>query len=528
VVSASSNEELGRVVAGRFALQRQLGAGAMGTVFEATPVGGGGPVAVKLLHRHLLAHPQALKRFRREARAAASLAHPNCVVVLEADTDASTGDPYLVMELLRGRTLADELREVFPVPLPRAQWITLQILAAIEAAHRQGIVHRDLKPANVMLVPQALGGDLVKVCDFGIAKLMDPEGGAHPLGEGSSSGTAQVLVGTPEYMSPEQARGDELDGRSDVYAAGVILYQMLSGDVPFRAGSAVGTLARKLAEPPPAPSEKFPGLRLPAPLEALIVRALQRNREDRPPSAAAFARELEAMTFTDAEIRAASETALESSGKSTQAPTLVGRTASRTPTPKPAVASTRGRRAWWLAVLAAGAAGALAIGLLRGRARPEPAPVTPTAAPAAVLASPSPSPPPPSPPAGPSNAAPDTRTVEPPADRRRRHPRAMAPAMPATAEPAPPPPAPAPSRVPLARSLLTEADALMVDGQVSKACATAERAKNEAPNEAAIYKFLGQCYMRLGKTRDAKLDYSRYLDLKPDAPDAGFIRGILK
>lgn len=104
----------------------------------------------------------------------------------------------------------------------------------------------------------------------------------------------------------------------------------------------------------------------------------------------------------------------------------------------------------------------------------------------------------------------------------------MAPAMPATAEPAPPPPAPAPSRVPLARSLLTEADALMVDGQVSKACATAERAKNEAPNEAAIYKFLGQCYMRLGKTRDAKLDYSRYLDLKPDAPDAGFIRGILK
>jgi serine/threonine-protein kinase len=525
VVSASSTEEIGRVVAGRFALQRRLGSGAMGNVFEATPVGGGAPVAVKLLHGHLLAHPQALKRFRREARAAASLSHPNCVVVIEADTDASTGDPYLVMELLRGRTLADELREVFPVPLPRARWITLQILAAIEAAHRRGIIHRDLKPANVMLVAQGPGGDLVKVCDFGIAKLMDPEEGAHPLGDGSSSGTAQVLVGTPEYMSPEQARGDVLDGRSDVYAAGVILYQMLSGDVPFRAGSAVGTLARKLAEPPPPPSEKCPGLLLPAPLEALIVRTLQRNREDRPPSAAAFAAELEAMTFTDAEIRAAADTALESSGRSIQAATLVS--AARTPTPRPAAASTRGRRAWWPAAFATAGAAALAIGLFRARSQPDPVPVTAAATPAAAPAVAPPTPSPPPPPAPPSAVA-ETRPAEVLADRRRRHARPTAPALPVTKPPAPQATPPVAGHAPVTRSLLSEADALMVDGQVSEACAAAERAKREAPNDAAIYKFLGQCYMRLGKTSEAKLDYSHYLDLKPDAPDSGFIRGILK
>lgn len=508
MVSASTPVELGRVVGGRYVLERLLGSGAMGVVYEATPVEGGAPVAVKLLHRHLLSHSLALKRFRREGRATARLAHPNCVIVLEVETEGEAGDPFLVMELLRGRTLADELRTDFPLPLPRARWIILQVLAAVEAAHRQGIIHRDLKPANVMLVPDGAGGDVVKVCDFGIAKLMDPEDGLQPLGDGTSA-TAQFLVGTPEYMSPEQARGDALDGRSDVYAAAVMLYQLLTGDVPFRGGSAVGTLARKLAEAPLPPSEKHPGLRLPAALEEVLVRALDRSPDNRPPSAAAFARELEAVQLDDADVAAAAAWALEASGKQLQAPTLSR--GANGEAPDVPVASRR-RWGWAVPVALAAAIVGVVVARFQGADGGGSAPPAVTA-----LASPDPGrsseaalAPAPAVVAEVAAAAPPELRAVGGRKRRAHH-------APPRAGSAATPEAP-----------LAEADALMVEGRVAQSCAVAERAKRDRPAEPAVYKFLGQCYMRLGKTTEGKAAYTHYLQLRPDAPDAGFIRGILK
>ena len=184
------------------------------------------------------------------------------------------------------------IRDDFPLPLPRIVRIMSQVLSALDEAHAQGVIHRDLKPSNIMLIERRGEPDFVKVCDFGIAK-------AHGLDEKDDRAamlTIQGLVcGTPEYMSPEQARAEPLDGRADLYSAAVILYQLVTGDIPFRADSPMGIVSRHLAEAPVVPSRRRPDLPIPAALDRLILRGMEKNRELRFPTAIAFRDALETL-----------------------------------------------------------------------------------------------------------------------------------------------------------------------------------------------------------------------------------------
>ena len=174
-----------------------------------------------------------------------------------------------------------------PLALGRIGRIMDQVLGALDEAHAQGIVHRDLKPSNIMLASRRGDPDFVKVCDFGIAK-------AQTSREGAGLTIKGLVCGTPEYMSPEQARGDEVDGRSDLYAVGVILYQLVTGDLPFTASSPVGILSKHLTDPPEPPSLRKPGLAIPAGLERIILTALAKEPADRPQTAEQLRRQLRA------------------------------------------------------------------------------------------------------------------------------------------------------------------------------------------------------------------------------------------
>ena len=221
----------GRVVGGNFRLDKRIGAGAMGNVYRAVQLSLGKPVAIKVLHQHLMSDDKLVGRFKREAKSAALLNHPNSIQIIDSGQDRD-GLLYIAMELLDGRDLAQVLRDEFPLPLPRVVRIMTQVLSALEEAHARGVIHRDLKPSNIMLIERRDEKDFVKVCDFGIAKatLSDADE------DRSAMLTIQGLVcGTPEYMSPEQARAEPLDGRADLYSAAVILYQLVTGDIPFRA-----------------------------------------------------------------------------------------------------------------------------------------------------------------------------------------------------------------------------------------------------------------------------------------------------
>ena len=191
------------------------------------------------------------------------------------------------MELLQGVDLGQLILREGPLSLARVGRILDQVLGALDEAHAQGIVHRDLKPSNIMLASRRGDPDFVKVCDFGIAKAQTSREGAGLTMKG-------LVCGTPEYMSPEQARGDEVDGRSDLYAVGVILYQLVTGDLPFTASSPVGILSKHLADPPEPPSLRKPGLAIPPALERVILTALAKEPGDRPQSADELRRQLRA------------------------------------------------------------------------------------------------------------------------------------------------------------------------------------------------------------------------------------------
>src|ERR1051325_6035725 len=178
------------------------------------------------------------------------------------------------MELLTGRDLAHVIRDDFPLSVPRIVRVMSQVLSALDEAHAQGVIHRDLKPSNIMLIERRGEKDFVTVCDYGIAKAT--------LGDGADDRSAMLTIqglvcGTPEYMSPEQARAEPLDGRSDLYAAAVILYQLVTGDIPFRAGTAMGIISRHWAEPPEPPSQRRPDLNIPPVVDQIVLRGLEKN-----------------------------------------------------------------------------------------------------------------------------------------------------------------------------------------------------------------------------------------------------------
>jgi serine/threonine-protein kinase len=274
---------LGRIVGGRFRIDGHLGAGAMGLVYKAKWLALDKDVALKLMHGKDVPDATFVERFHEEARAASKLDHPNSVRVVDFGQEPD-GLLYIAMEYLDGRDLQRVLREDWPLPAPRVADIVAQALGALAMAHDLGIVHRDLKPENIMILrgvdDEGRENDLVKVCDFGIAKFTEAEEGRTSGGRAERRSTTQgIVLGTPEYMSPEQSRGEPLDARSDLYSMGVILYQLLTGRLPFDADTALGVVLKQVTEEPVPPRVVSP--ECDARLEAICLAAMKKNRHER-------------------------------------------------------------------------------------------------------------------------------------------------------------------------------------------------------------------------------------------------------
>jgi serine/threonine-protein kinase len=284
--TGSSGTLVGAILSRRWRLVQKLGEGGMGEVYAADPVEGGGTrVAIKVLRPEFHTDPHVLSRFLEEARTSIRLVHPNIVRVLEG-AQAEDGSPYFVMELLDGVPLGAYTANGGRVPLAQAVPILQGILAGLAAAHAQGIVHRDLKPDNVLLTRDGRGAFVVKVLDFGIAKVMDVAGG---MGFRTRTG---MLLGTPAYMSPEQAKNArDVDQRADLWSAGVLFYEMLTGRSAFPAPTEYARLAALLSAEPEPVERVDPAL---APLTAFFQRALKKDRNERFASALEMARALAA------------------------------------------------------------------------------------------------------------------------------------------------------------------------------------------------------------------------------------------
>ena len=267
----------------RYRIARKIGQGATSDVFEAEHIHTGKRVALKLLRRDLAGDERAVERLRREARTTSTIGHRNIVQVEDFGV-AEDGSVFLAMEWLEGETLAARL-ERGPVRPAMAVDLVLQIAAGLGAAHAAGIIHRDLKPANVFLVPQPDGGDLAKLLDFGIAKLLPSDARLTRTG---------TFIGTPDYVAPEQALGEPVDARADLYALGVVFYQLLTGTLPFRAESFMAVLHRHATEPPEPPSRRAPQRAIAPAIEAVVLRCMAKRRADRFASAGDLARALEA------------------------------------------------------------------------------------------------------------------------------------------------------------------------------------------------------------------------------------------
>ena len=423
--NAASDPLIGRKLDGRYEVLERLGSGGAGVVYRGRQVQLERFVAIKVLHEEMAASAEWRRRFEREARALSVLAHPHVVPVTDSGIDG--GIPFLVMELLEGKTLADLIKEG-PLPLWRALNIARQTLRGLAFAHSKGIVHRDLKSANVFLQALPDEDDHVRLLDFGMVKFL----------EASSSRTATDLtragavLGTPAYISPEQVKGAPADARTDVYAAGVLLFELLAGRRPFVADSAEGYIGAHLTQPIPSLAKVRPRVVRAALFQSVVARAMSKNPAGRFSDAAAM---LAAVEDVVAKLPAAALTR--------------GRAEARKRARRARGASPRGTRYWrhaiLLATLAVGVAGAEAY-LRYGRARsPDTTALRPPAP--ARTAAPSPAPPPkpalpvqapvaaaPPPQPGPSNppsAAEQTPVAAP-----------AAPVPPPSAPSLPPPPSP--------------------------------------------------------------------------------------
>src|SRR6478735_1338274 len=284
---------IGTLLAERYRIDALVGEGGMGKVYSAEHVLMRKRLAVKVLRRELTSVPEVVARFEREAMAAGNIEHPNVAGATDFGKLAD-GAVFLVLEFVSGRSLRDEIARG-PFAVDRALHIARQISSALSAAHAQGIVHRDLKPENVMLVEKGGDPDFVKVLDFGIAKV--PLGDSVPPGpkSGNPITKAGMVFGTPEYMSPEQALGQTVDGRADLYALGVILFEMLSGVRPFSSQSSVGILGQQLSKPTPTFAERAPDLLVPPAVEQIARKLLARDASERYQSAAELSRAIDAL-----------------------------------------------------------------------------------------------------------------------------------------------------------------------------------------------------------------------------------------
>jgi serine/threonine protein kinase len=278
---ADARDRSGEVLAGRYRLLSQIGSGGMGTVYAAEHTEVGRKVAIKILRAEASGRPSLVERFRREARAAGTIDHEN---IVECVDNGVTDDGLLfyVMEYLKGEDLLSVLKRERVLPWPRARSIIAQLCRALAAAHASGIAHRDLKPSNLFLIRRGDNPEFLKLLDFGIAKLLGEEND----GEGLTK--YGEVVGTTPYMAPEMAAGEQVDHRIDVYATGVVLVQLLTGHLPFHGKNPRQVLAAILKGDPPRIHDLNPLIAASPALDAVVSRALHRDRDKRFPDMAAL------------------------------------------------------------------------------------------------------------------------------------------------------------------------------------------------------------------------------------------------
>ena len=257
----AQDPRVGQVLQGRYRIIQRIAAGGMGAVYKGERLGLGRPVAIKFLHAALARDPQVMKRFEVEAQAMSRLAHPNCIAVTDFGVDEL---PYLVMDFVQGAPLRTIIDEQGPLSPRRAIKIASQLLAALGHAHSLGIIHRDMKPENVVLDSTPGLADHARILDFGLAKLLGNDSGL----------TVGMAVGTPNYMAPEQTREGPVDGRADLYAVGIVLFEMLTGAKPFDATDVGEVFLRQIAMPPPKLRAFRPQMAFSAELESVVLKAM--------------------------------------------------------------------------------------------------------------------------------------------------------------------------------------------------------------------------------------------------------------
>ena len=281
-----SGDLLGQVIADRYHVTKKLGEGGMGAVYLAEHVKMGRKSAIKVMSASMSQDADAVSRFNREANNASRIQHPNICAIYDFG-ETPDGLMYLAMEFIEGNSLNEILKKSGPMTLQRATHILRQTAEALHVAHEGGIVHRDLKPDNIMIAQQG-GKDLVKVVDFGIAKAV---GGDESGQKVTKTG---LVVGTPEYMSPEQLSGDKLDGRSDLYSLALVYYRMITGTLPFQAETSQETMIKRLTDDPMPLRQALPTANFPAGLQQVMDHALARYANDRYSDAVEFAKDVEA------------------------------------------------------------------------------------------------------------------------------------------------------------------------------------------------------------------------------------------
>jgi serine/threonine-protein kinase len=513
---------IGLTVNGKFKVEAMIGQGGMGKVYRARHLTLDRPVVLKMLHRTYSDDPQIMARFQREARAASRLNHPNSIAVLDFGA-AEDGTLFMAMEYLAGRDLSRVISQDWPLQEPRIIRIGAQILSALAEAHAQGIIHRDLKPENVMVEPRRDEPDFVKVLDFGIAKIT--------AGADEPKLTAVGLVcGTPEYMSPEQARGAELDARSDLYSVGVILYQMATGDLPFHSDTPVGFLTKHLAEVPVPPRQRRPDLS--ERLDALIRRTMEKDKARRYPDAASMR---QALLACAGPVVSAPPSSVPPMGGTLaiDVSELEPIEIERAPAPRPArmpppaataasttaPASGGGRTPLIVGGLAAVVVAIVVAVLVLGGKEPRAtAPPTPPPVATAPVATPPVAPAPTTPPPNPATPpAPQAATAPAP-------PAAPTPTAPTAARPARP--AVAKGGRAQAAELVKKGDALRQAGDLDGAIRAFLAAEAADPAQPTLQKKLAVCYQQQGDTKAATERYRRYL--ASDPPDAAKVRLILE
>ncbi len=521
---------IGTVIADKFEILELLGEGAMGRIYRARHLTLDRTVAIKVLHKHLGGEDRVAKRFHREAKAASRLAHPNSVHIIDFGR-TSDGILYIAMELLEGEDLQTILDHDHPLTPERIVHILVPALRAVEEAHRAGVIHRDFKPDNIIVWEDRAGREHVKVCDFGIAKILDPQ-------EGNSITVDGFVCGTPQYMAPEQARGDDIDHRVDVYAAGVVLYQMLVGKVPFGGETTLGIITKHLTDTPIPPHVRAPELGIPRALEEIVEKAMSKEPAGRYQSAGDMADALESALKSlgaDASERLGQgpftleRTRRERGSDEATARTLIApKTKLATPKADPS-ASTRNA-----AILVALLLVVLAVAWWARTAAPPATEVTP---PPETGRTPDPPPPTTTTIAAPFVPPPSTTTdVAPPRTDTPPPSIALTPATsgirihpPRTSTIAPPPTSAPPATD--ARSegqrAFDEGRRLFLANDVPGAIGQFEEAARLMPTNAEVQKQLGRAYMRGGDVTRSVAAYRRYLVLRPDAADRAIIEGII-